>query len=33
MILFETHGIPHNAAILAFKTGGAKLPIKTVVLF
>nr|YP_010164001.1 ribosomal protein L16 [Thalassiosira nordenskioeldii]QRK25904.1 ribosomal protein L16 [Thalassiosira nordenskioeldii] len=32
-VLFEAYGIPQNVAISAFKTGGAKLPVKTVVLF
>jgi len=31
-ILFEIYGIPQNAAITAFKTGGAKLPVKTIIL-
>jgi large subunit ribosomal protein L16 len=33
MVIFEVHGIPHNAAIPAFKTGGAKLLVKTTILF
>jgi len=32
-VLFEAYGISQNVAISAFKTGGAKLPIKTVILF
>ena len=32
-ILFEIYGISHNVAITALKTGGAKLPIKTIILF
>lgn len=32
-ILFEVYGIPHNIAITAFKTGSAKLPVKTTILF
>lgn len=32
-VLFEAYGIPQNVAISAFKTGGAKLSVKTVVLF
>ena len=31
-ILFEVYGITKNIAIAAFKTGGAKLPIKTKIL-
>ena len=31
-ILFEVYGIPQNVAITAFKTGGAKLPVKTMIL-
>lgn len=31
-ILFEIGGITKNVAILAFETGGAKLPVKTIVL-
>ena len=31
-ILFEIYGVPQNTAITAFKTGGAKLPIRTIVL-
>lgn len=31
-ILFEIGGITKNVAILAFETGGAKLPVKTTVL-
>ena len=30
-ILFELCGVPLNVAIAAFKTGGAKLPLKTIV--
>lgn len=30
-ILFEICGMPKNTAVSAFKTGGAKLPIKTVI--
>jgi len=30
-ILFELCGIPYQNAVIAFKTGGAKLPIKTFV--
>ena len=30
-VLFEISGIAKNIAIVAFKTGGAKLPVKTVV--
>ena len=32
-ILFEAGGIVKNIAVVAFKTGGAKLPIKTTILF
>lgn len=32
-ILFEAYGIPQGVAITAFKTGGAKLPVKTIILF
>ena len=32
-ILFEIFGIPNNIAISAFKTGCAKLPIKTKILY
>ena len=32
-ILFEAYGISQGVAITAFKTGGAKLPIKTIILF
>ena len=31
-ILFEVYGVSHNIAITAFKTGGAKLPVKTKIL-
>ena len=31
-VLFEVYGISQNVAITAFKTGGAKLPIKTMIL-
>ena len=30
-VIFELCGITKNTAIAAFKTGGAKLPIKTIV--
>lgn len=30
-ILFEIYGVGKNVAISAFKTGGAKLPIKTII--
>ena len=32
-ILFEVYGVAQNNAITAFKTGGAKLPVKTMILF
>jgi len=32
-ILFETYGVPRNTVISAFKTGGAKLPINTLIIF
>jgi len=31
-VLFETYGIAKITAITAFKTGGAKLPVKTKIL-
>lgn len=31
-VLFEICGISKNIAITAFKTGGAKLPVKTIIL-
>ena len=31
-VLFEVYGISQNIAITAFKTGGAKLPVKTIIL-
>jgi ribosomal protein L16/L10AE len=31
-ILFEIDGVAKNIAISAFKTGGAKLPVKTAIL-
>nr|YP_010047239.1 ribosomal protein L16 [Eucampia zodiacus]QPJ79920.1 ribosomal protein L16 [Eucampia zodiacus] len=30
-VLFELGGIPDNIALSAFKTGGAKLPLKTII--
>jgi len=30
-VLFETCGIPTNIAVTALKTGGAKLPVKTII--
>jgi len=30
-VLFELGGIPSNIALAAFKTGGAKLPLKTII--
>lgn len=30
-VLFELCGVPKNMALLAFKTGGSKLPIKTLI--
>ncbi len=30
-IMFEVCGVPNNTAVSAFKTGGAKLPIKTII--
>ena len=30
-VLFELGGIPYNIALSAFKTGGAKLPLKTII--
>ncbi len=32
-IIFEIYGISQKIAITAFKTGGAKLPVKTMILF
>ncbi len=32
-ILFEVYGVPRNLAVTAFKTGGAKLSVKTMILF
>lgn len=32
-VLFELYGVAKNTAIGAFKTGGAKLPVRTTVLF
>jgi large subunit ribosomal protein L16 len=32
-VLFEAYGVALNVAVTAFKTGGAKLPIRTVILF
>lgn len=32
-VLFETYGVPRNTVISAFKTGGAKLPINTLIIF
>ena len=31
-ILFEAYGVALNVAITAFKTGGAKLPVRTIIL-
>jgi large subunit ribosomal protein L16 len=31
-VLFEVYGVPQNIAVTAFKTGGAKLPVKTMIL-
>lgn len=31
-VLFEVYGVPQNTAVTAFKTGGAKLPVKTMIL-
>jgi len=31
-VLFEICGISRNIAITAFKTGGAKLPVRTIIL-
>lgn len=32
-IIFEIYGISQNIAVTALKTGGAKLPVKTMILF
>jgi ribosomal protein L16/L10AE len=32
-VLFEVFGVAQSTVISAFKTGGAKLPIKTMILF
>jgi ribosomal protein L16/L10AE len=31
-VIFEVYGVSQNIAITAFKTGGAKLPVKTMIL-
>jgi ribosomal protein L16/L10AE len=31
-IIFEAYGVALNVAITAFKTGGAKLPVRTIIL-
>jgi ribosomal protein L16/L10AE len=31
-IIFEIYGVSQNIAVTAFKTGGAKLPVKTAIL-
>jgi len=31
-ILFEILGVPYDTAVIAFKTGGAKLPVRTIML-